>query len=299
MTKTRAAVPIPAHSSLSCSAETLSDCMPDHESLLRQICRALSPGNVCFQAGDKGLLSRMNSSAAVRFKLKERITEPWQKAFVAIQVVLAKGDGTKMTRSFKQDSQRIMSGSRRVVHCLVELLARQDSGLALRNAFELKGAINGEAWHEGEAALRQIRGIGASYAALLTKAGLGTLEKLKSAQPSQIEVATRRNPPFGHQIQSAGRSIPTLELDCCCKDDGDCSLVVLIRARVEGASKKDACHLLAILRADDHQTLLHERIDAGRVNEHRLKVPYDDDPQELTVSLMCASHGMRYGGIDV
>jgi ATP-dependent DNA helicase HFM1/MER3 len=260
-----------------------------HERLLQQVCKALDLEVCRLQYRDKGLLTRLNSTAAVRYKIKGKISAPWEKAFITIQVVLAKDDSLKLTQGFNQDCKKIMARTKRLVSCLVELLTEQPTGLALRNAIELEGAINGEAWHEMEAVLRQVNGIGPSYASLLTKAGLGTLGQLITAQPSQIEIAVKRNPPFGHQILDACRNIPKLKLSCAYTDQND-QLVFQISCEAQ-YSGKNTCHLLVISKEKgDHQVLLFETRSRPGITEKTVRVNYSAFHQELTVSWICSSH---------
>lgn len=261
-----------------------------HEVLLQQVAKAFDKGDYRFHPGDKGLFSRLTASTAMRFKLKGKIREHWHKAYIMIQVLLSKDDRIKTNYNFAQDSKIIMKKAVRIAELLIKVCLDGGSGITLRNAIELSGAISGGSWHEGEGPLRQIIGIGGSYASSLFKLGIDTVEKFTRLEPQELELSLKRNPPFGHQILAACRSVPRITLECNEQEEGK----ILDIKCTSFAGSEHTFHLLVIAKKTEYDCLLYEKVIGESIFNKKIPIA-NLNYKEITISWMSST----FAGINI
>lgn len=279
---------------------------PSHEAMLEYACRALDPELLRFQAGDKGYLAKAARHSSMRFRVKGRISEGWQKAFYAAQIVLAKDEQLRCGRVFGQSSKAIVARLQHLFRCIVDICTDHGaSGAALKSAIELRGALEGQMWHDSPCLVQQIEGIGAANAAILGRAGISSPAQLLAASPSTLEMVLKRNPPFGHHLQEASRKFPRFSLDVTAtfpesgeaESRGDGRLLhatLSVHYDVRLSANAD-CHLIVIGGGEEDAQACHhrERIchSAAATRTLSVRMQRRAGPWQVTVSLMCSTCG--------
>lgn len=262
-----------------------------HEAILKQLCMAINEDELRFRPGDKGFLAKVAKNEHIRFKLREKVTKTWQKAFYAVQLILAKENALKCSLSFTQDTKSILSKVQRLAKCVASVFSKKGDCTALKNAIELEGAVNGQVWHDRSSVVRQVEGIGPAYASRLCKAGIDSLERLRACQASRIEILLRRNPPFGNQVLRAVKALPELKLEVgYVQSEND--VKVSIRYSSE-CNTQSVFHLLIIARSTAPRLIAHKtHYGAGA---HSTEVSLDNwgQMQKATISWMCSSNGTK------
>lgn len=276
------------------------------EALLRTTCGMLSWRDCQLHRDVENMASRLaRRHQAIKFPLPGSSAVEggaWQRAFVAVQICLAREEGAKLSYAARRELARIHERVKGPVVALLELMEsrRDNDPVGLGNAIELAGAILGGSWHEGPAPLQQVAGIGGAYARLLYQAGIVRVADLQRADPHRLEMILGRTTPFGLALLAAARKLPNLSLEVTATVT-DTGLSIKLRAscsvdRLQGGWRR--LYVLAVLRRRGRcQLLLLYNLCSNRSNgegeplERSLTVKGWGSGDEVTVSLMSAEHG--------
>ena len=264
----------------------------NHETLLMHVCQAMDTLNFRILQIDRGLLIKLANF--IRYKLPtekgKKTIRPWERAYITIQIVLEADDRIKTNYIFARGSQLIMKDASRIINCVVNVLTAKGASVALQNAIELEGAINGQVWHDGCRVLRQIEGVGAAYAATLAKDGLGDFTSLRNADPSRIEFTLKRNPPFGLQLLEKIRELPCLSLEVSDMQENNNSdtFSCKVFANTEGPTTNYKCHLIVIQKADEVRLVHYQMIDNSFEGIIPVEIENWSKVKNITISLLCS-----------
>jgi ATP-dependent DNA helicase HFM1/MER3 len=99
---------------------------------------------------------------------------------------------------------------------IAEVAVQNEShGLLLRNSLEFLSSLKGRSWHSNSNLLQQIPGIGQVGSNSLFNAGIRSIDAIRSADDSRLEILLKRNPPFGRNIKkSINESFPSVNFNC-------------------------------------------------------------------------------------
>lgn len=98
-------------------------------------------------------------------------------------------------------------------------MQKESLGLFLRNALEFLSSLIGRSWHSNSKLLQQISGIGQVGANSLFNAGIRSIDAIRSADDSRLEILLKRNPPFGRNVKKiVSESFPLMNFECELKD---------------------------------------------------------------------------------
>lgn len=256
------------------------------ENLLHCIAKAMGTGECKLQHGEKGFLSKIANHPSIKFKLREKVCESWHKAFLTIQIVLAKDEDIKTNFTFVKESVNIMNQARRLARALVIFLRIQGATVTLKNAIELEGAINGQVWHEGINVFQQIDGIGPAFALALYRSGIETISALKGTDPGHIELVLRRSSPFGNNLKETMKKIPQLGLNV--RPTEKKHEILIEASGLIGLKERSLIHLIIMTKDSNHRVIMHETFERS-FNIRRYI--HESEANMITVSLMSSFNG--------
>lgn len=189
---------------------------------LSVIAQAAEFKSVRLKGTEKALFREINQSPLVKFPIKVNLDLPAQKISLIIQAVLCGLDVrndqrfSSQKRQYNADIVFVFQHAPRLAKCIVDCqLAKEDSE-ATRNAMELSRSLGAHAWDDSPLQLAQIEQIGPVAVRKLASAGIRSIEDLENTEPSRIEMALSRNPPFGFEILSKVDAFPKLHVSMKC-----------------------------------------------------------------------------------
>lgn len=140
-------------------------------------------------------------------------------------------------------------------------IQREQLGLLLRNSLEFLSSLNGRSWHSNSKLLQQVQGIGQVGSNSLFNAGIRSIDAIKLAEDSRLEILLKRNPPFGRNIKkSVIESFPSVDFNCEIKDG--IMKIYLKSLNMTASFHGKQVHLLVIAYANPSscRTLLYDQI---------------------------------------
>ncbi|KAH3759034.1 ATP-dependent DNA helicase HFM1 [Pelomyxa schiedti] len=114
--------------------------------------------------------------------------------------------------SLKQDSSIIFSCIGRISRALISVLLERDSFEPVATAISLTQCLHARMWPESTLILRQIEGIGDSYAKSLSENGISSFSSMQEADPRKLELICNRHAPWGNQVKQALSHLPSTSI---------------------------------------------------------------------------------------
>ena len=302
------------------------------EHLVGLIAGAKEFGDVRLRVSEKKALNELNaSSAIVRYPLtsngsssssKFRVKTDVEKVNLLLQSTLG-GYEFKDDFGLRQDVQNVFRCAGRLARCLRQVVVILQKALCytpLYSAIVLAKSIERRTWgvdygggggHATSPAMfRQLASIGTALAvSLYADAGLRSFDDLREADPSLVERACGRKPPFGANLQlQVVSSVPQLwlEVHCvgkngggdgsCCDCDGSGSVFQVDVSVKCGKVENSVCYL--IVGNNKNRVLLYKRINDcssgggdgdGSGSKYSFRVTTNSKRETVTASLVSES----------
>ena len=77
----------------------------------------------------------------------------------------------------------------------------------------LTQSLTTKLWHNSDHVFKQFSSIGDTISRLLVKANITSFERILSLNPSQINMITNKNPPFGTRLIETVKNLPTFMIE--------------------------------------------------------------------------------------
>lgn len=170
-------------------------------------------------------LAAAAAAAAGNPKPKKTISTPQEKLLVLVSDALGEQPTEALDYSMRAELDGVLKTGKRIAACIAALFAAEaasgsgggngggDGGApassalsnvprlaATANAHRLARSLRAGCWDGTGAEARQLPGVGRTLGARLAAAGLGTMRALLRADGRDVERATGRPFPFGHQL---------------------------------------------------------------------------------------------------
>ncbi|KAG8734229.1 Sec63 [Ceratobasidium sp. 423] len=165
------------------------------------------------RGGERQVFNKLNEHESIRFPVKKAETSA-DKAFLLIQAVL--GGVPLMSPEYKSPNSQphmealnVMRHAPRMITALVDTALVTKNGSVIINGMNLMRCLNGKAWEDRPAVLKQLDGIGERSYKVLAENGITTIKLLSEQNPSRIEMLLNRRPPFGSGLVSSARALPS------------------------------------------------------------------------------------------
>lgn len=160
---------------------------------------------------EKKALFTVNSSNDIRFpimdgKKRSKVKTAAMKASLLLQLRA----GGHSLGDFRSAEYTLLQSGGRILNALVDYLTREEKHCpALKAALLLRRALTGGlGWHDDAlAGVRQLDGIGPTYAHKLHESHAGSLETLSQQMPARIELLCGKGAPFGSQVLRHARAL--------------------------------------------------------------------------------------------
>ncbi|PWN23387.1 P-loop containing nucleoside triphosphate hydrolase protein [Microstroma glucosiphilum] len=235
------------------SFDTMLELLQLHQAsmkdLLAFVSRAKEFADIRIRQGERAAYVALKSNSEIRFP-PDKIGGVADKVNLIIQGILS---ALPLQRLLKTETAPVNPvGDILIIfrHCPQIVKAALDAALSkkdvttLNSALDLLRSINGRAWDNSSATLRQIEGIGEKSIKIFATSGILSYKDLGACEPYRIEHLLNRKPPFGHKVISIAAALPHLSLDVKevvkpsrkrKHDDGDSgqSVVVTVQVTIE------------------------------------------------------------------
>ncbi|KAH7343302.1 hypothetical protein B0J17DRAFT_764514 [Rhizoctonia solani] len=169
--------------------------------------------NLHMRGGERQVYNKLNEHESIRFPLKKAETSA-DKAFLLIQAIL--GGAPLMSAEFKSPNSQphmealnVMRHAPRMITALVDTALVTKNGSVIVNGMSLMRCLNGKVWEDRPAVLKQLDGIGEKSSKVLAENGITTIKLLSVQNPNRIEMLLSRRPPFGSDVISSARALPS------------------------------------------------------------------------------------------
>lgn len=106
-------------------------------------------------------------------------------------------------------------------------------------------SINAKTWQDAPGVLKQVEGIGKSYAKTLFENGIRNISQMTSSDPRRIEVLLGRHAPFGKQLIDKAAKFPTINMIARLEDSEE-GRVGTVSIEIQTASKGEKIWLSLI-----------------------------------------------------
>jgi ATP-dependent DNA helicase HFM1/MER3 len=113
---------------------------------------------------------------------------------------------------YQTDTFLVFQHLRRLIRYIIDFKCADGDSVALRNALFMCRSIGARCWDDSPMVLKQLEKIGPAGVLKLANAGIRSIEALEHADSHRIEMALKRNPPFGMQVVAAARAFPKLRI---------------------------------------------------------------------------------------
>lgn len=242
-----------------------------------------------FRGTDKSLLHKISTNPRLIYPLTSKVDwETWKKPYCFIQIALQSELAefeSKLSPSQRSDQETCIEHSCRLLKCtfkryydnlkcvflvIIEVAVQRDLSLLLRNSLEFLSSLNGRSWHSSPKLLQQVPGIGQVGSNSLFNAGIRSIDGLRAADESRLEILLKRNPPFGRNLKKTiQETFPQVDLDCEIKDK-----VMKISLKSQNNSfkpKNKPVHLLVIAynNPTSCRTLLYDQFNLTQLPLNR------------------------------
>lgn len=174
--------------------------------------------DIRFRGAEKTSYKDMNNSPQIRFRIPVNLDSSAHKVSLIIQSQLgavnlpADEKSSANVFQYQTDTFLVFQHLRRLVRCIVDFKFAEGDSVSLRNALFMCRSIGARCWDDWSLVLRQLEKIGPAGVLKLVNAGIDSIEALEHTEPHRIEMALRRNPPFGLQVVDAARAFPKLRV---------------------------------------------------------------------------------------
>ncbi|KEY70747.1 hypothetical protein S7711_03242 [Stachybotrys chartarum IBT 7711] len=193
---------------------------PSRRDILYQSCQAIEFRSFPIKQAERTFFREINDHTAIPYPLGENICQPWQKAFLFIQMEMQQQGwpnklNAKARKELQQESGRMYSLLDSVLRCMIDLFGHKHNGRAVNTALDVLRSIRARVW-EGSGngkELLQIQGIGPAKMQKLVDADVRTIHRLSRMEFYHIERLLSRNPPFGQEMKRLVANFPLLKLD--------------------------------------------------------------------------------------
>ncbi|XP_045476830.1 probable ATP-dependent DNA helicase HFM1 isoform X2 [Harmonia axyridis] len=252
------------------------------------------------------LLNRTKDENSIRFPFSGKIKTLDMKINCIIQAVF--GCLEIEDQSIKSEAFRIRRLGERVCRCLIEYLENRDNCyLALLNSILLWKCFRSELWENSKHIAKQFPGIGLVTSKQLVNAGKTCFEKIAKTNPREIEVITKKKPPFGNKIVEMCKSMPSYDMKLeKCRTPKDFHLKITITLlnpqALEESTFVNLNSIMCLLVGNNfNHILLHERYMHSYMMENTEVVRFvevDNNIRELT-EVYCNFISEDLVGIDI
>ncbi|KAI8897262.1 Sec63 Brl domain-containing protein [Globomyces pollinis-pini] len=186
--------------------------------LFECMCRAEEFNEIRFHS-DKGFLNKLNKDLNIKFPIKGRVCELYQKVSLCIQATLSGlslTDSTKnsTTHSLSSDANLILKSINRVNRGMLAIFMEKKDYISLHCALIISQALTCRMWKDSSFQLRQIEGLGPQYVKILTNSGITTFSQLLQTESTRIEMILNRSAPFGNKVLTYTKSLPKITMKC-------------------------------------------------------------------------------------
>ncbi|CUA67753.1 hypothetical protein RSOLAG22IIIB_03180 [Rhizoctonia solani] len=249
-------------------------------SVLTTISAAEEFKDLHMRGGERQVYNKLNENQNIRFPVKKAETSA-DKAFLLIQAIL--GGVPLMSPEYKspnsQPHMEALNAMRHAPRMITGIFIQLFNGSVIMNGMSLMRCLNGKAWEDRPAVLKQLDGIGEKSYKVLAENGITTIKLLSAQNPNRIETLLNRRPPFGWDIISSARALPSYsiiaeELSSAANkatDTVDIELLVTVSAKC-GSTKDNQVPKGFDARVTSILTITSDNqfIDFRRINTQRL-----------------------------
>lgn len=292
----------------------------DVEHLISLISNAKEFCDVRLRVSEKRVLNELNANHfVVRYPLgggnpaKFRVKSDPDKVNLLMQSTLG-GYEFKDDFGLRQDVQNVFRCAGRLARCLrhvITIVQKLQYYTPLFSSVILSKCIERRMWNVDDvddsgstcatpAIFRQLSSIGPTFASsLYNDGGLRTFDDLRCADPSLIERACGRKPPFGANLKiQVADLVPKLGMNArFVREDGGsagCRSTFQVDVKVEcGKIENSMCVLL--IGNNKNKVLLYKKVIGGGGGENLFRVYGVEKNEFVTVSLISES----FVGVDV
>jgi len=135
---------------------------------------------------------------------KVRVKEPWEKAFVLLQVYIEGLELEGNDYAMRQEMNSMVEYASRMLAAIEEYSAKGSKhGNVAVQSLKIRRALAVHLWNGNDGLLRQIKGISKSLSYSLHLAGISTFDNVMQSSEEKIEKAASRSPPFGADLRKA------------------------------------------------------------------------------------------------
>ena len=139
---------------------------------------------------------------------KVRVKEPWQKAFVLLQVYIDELELEGNDFTLRQELNSMVEYASRMLAAIEEYSQKSTkNGIVLVQSLLLRRSLAVHLWNANDGILRQIKGVGKTLAFNLHMGGISTFDDVLKRSDEQIEKAAGRSSPFGRDLREASKRI--------------------------------------------------------------------------------------------
>ncbi|KAK9883512.1 hypothetical protein WA026_001688 [Henosepilachna vigintioctopunctata] len=157
------------------------------------------------------LLNKNRNKDSIRFPLNGKIKTIEMKINCTIQAVL--GCLEIEDHSILSEAFRIMRLGERICRCLIEFWKDKTKCYsALVNTIVLWKCFRAQLWENSPHVAKQFPGIGLITSNLLVNGGKTSLVKIINTNPREIEMITKKKPPFGNKVIDIAKTIPRYDM---------------------------------------------------------------------------------------
>ncbi|EUC66319.1 P-loop nucleoside triphosphate hydrolase, putative [Rhizoctonia solani AG-3 Rhs1AP] len=273
-------------------------------SVLNTISGAEEFKDLHMRGGERQVYNKLNENQSIRFPVKKAENSA-DKAFLLIQAIL--GGVPLMSPEYKSPNSQphmealnVMRHAPRMITALVDTALVTKNGSVIMNGMSLMRCLNGKAWEDRPAVLKQIDGIGEKSYKVLAENGITTIKLLSAQNPNRIEMLLNRRPPFGSDIISSSRTLPSYSIiveeltSTTNKAANTVDVELLVTVSAECTSAKDNhapkgfdARVTSILTiTSDNQFIDFRRINTRRLLESidfSVKAPLTKPSQEVVI----------------
>ncbi|KJZ74637.1 hypothetical protein HIM_05987 [Hirsutella minnesotensis 3608] len=188
---------------------------PDRREVLQRACTATEFRTLPMKPTERSFFREINDNTPIPYPVHGHISEPWQKAFLLVQIDLQKGGWSKRIsaesrKNLHQERGRIYVILDRTIRCLADILGHRKDGRGVAVALDVLRSVHAGVWEGSNNELLQVDGIGLVKKERLVQAGIKSIKRLSELDFFHIERLLSRNPPFGHEMLQQLAGFPRL-----------------------------------------------------------------------------------------
>ncbi|KAL3273413.1 hypothetical protein HHI36_014859 [Cryptolaemus montrouzieri] len=252
------------------------------------------------------LLNKNKNKNSIRYPLNGKIKTSEMKINCTIQAIF--GCLEIEDHSILSESPRIMKLGERITRCLIEYLEKREKCFsALLNSIILWKCFRAQLWENSAHVAKQFPGIGLVTSSQLVNAGKTSFEKIATTNPRDIEMITKKKPPFGNKIVDMANSTPKYDMNLEKLTEGEKLMLKVTLTFLNPDSLKESPvispdSIMCLLIGDNFDNvLLYERYMHSYMldNNQVIRFLAVDTPMNLGAELYVHFISENFVGIDI